>query len=164
MYVKGKGIVLREPSVVALRRDGRGREPVLAVAEEAKKVLGRASQDIKTLIASACPTAEEAMIEVKGRGLVAGIPRSLTITSEDVRVAIAECIDSVVETVRTALEHMPAELAADIVDRGIIPTGGGALLKNMDKLLGNETQLPVTIGDDPLIFRSNVTEAEEHRL
>jgi rod shape-determining protein MreB len=108
------------------------------------------AETIKMTIATACPMEEEATIEVKGRDLVAAIPRSLTITSEDVRVAIAECIDSILETVRIALDQMPPELAADIVDRGIVLTGGGALLKNMDELLRNETQLPVTIADDPL--------------
>jgi rod shape-determining protein MreB len=108
------------------------------------------AETLKMAVASACPMEEEATIEVKGRDLMAAIPKSLTISSEEVREAIGECIATIVETVRTALEQMPPELAADIVDRGIILTGGGALVKNMDVLLRNETHLPVIIADDPL--------------
>lgn len=108
------------------------------------------AETIKMAVASAYPMDEETTIEVKGRDLAAGIPRGLTISSEDVRMAIAECLNAVVETVRSALEQMPPELAADIVDRGMVLTGGGALLKHMDELLRNETQLPVTVADNPI--------------
>jgi len=89
-------------------------------------------------------------IEAKGRDLASGIPKILSIDSEEVRVAISEQVESIVETVKIALEQTPPELSADIVDRGIVLTGGGALLKNLDKLLSEETSLPVTVTDDPL--------------
>lgn len=111
----------------------------------------RTSELIKTTIGNAFPDPENIeTIEVKGRDLVSGIPKILAIDSEEIRVAIAEQIDSIVETVKIALEQTPPELAADIVERGIVMTGGGALLKNMDRLLREETRLPVTVTEDPL--------------
>jgi rod shape-determining protein MreB and related proteins len=111
----------------------------------------RTSEIIKTTIGNAYPDIDDiATIEVKGRDLVSGIPKILAIDSEEVREAIAEQIDAIVETVKIALEQTPPELAADIVDRGIVLTGGGALLKNLDRLLREETGLPITIADDPL--------------
>ncbi|MEW5736080.1 MAG: rod shape-determining protein [Thermodesulfobacteriota bacterium] len=111
----------------------------------------RTAEIIKTSIGNAYPDPENAeTMEVKGRDLVSGIPKILAIDSEEVRVAISEQIDAIVETVKLALEQTPPELAADIVDRGIVLTGGGALLKNLDKLLREETNLPITIADDPL--------------
>jgi len=110
----------------------------------------RTSEIIKTTIATAYPTDQVETIEVKGRDLVTGIPKILTIDSEEVRLAITEQIETIVETVRIALEQTPPELAADIVDKGIVLTGGGALLKNLDKLLRQETGLPITITEDPL--------------
>lgn len=111
----------------------------------------RTSELIKTTIGNAYPDPENLeTIEVKGRDLVSGIPKILAIDSEEIRVSIAEQIDSIVETVKIALEQTPPELAADIVDSGIVMTGGGALLKNMDKLLREQTRLPVTVTEDPL--------------
>ena len=111
----------------------------------------RTAEAIKTMIGNAYPDPENIeTIEVKGRDLVSGIPKILAIDSEEVRVAISEQIDAIVETVKIALEQTPPELAADIVDRGITLTGGGALLKNLDKLLREETSLPITVCDDPL--------------
>jgi rod shape-determining protein MreB len=111
----------------------------------------RTSEIIKTTIGNAYPDADDiATIEVKGRDLVSGIPKILAIDSDEVREAISEQIDAIVETVKIALEQTPPELAADIVDRGIVLTGGGALLKNLDRLLREETGLPITIADDPL--------------
>jgi rod shape-determining protein MreB len=89
-------------------------------------------------------------IEVRGRDLIAGIPKTLTIDSEEIRLAIMEQTDAIVEAVNAVLEHTPAELAADITDKGIVLTGGGALLKNMDKLLTEKTNLPINISEDPL--------------
>ncbi len=106
---------------------------------------------IKITIGNASPDPQDLeTIEVKGRDLASGIPKILSIDSEEIRVAISEQIDSIIETVKIALEQTPPELAADIVDRGIILTGGGALLKNLDKFLREETNLPITIADDPL--------------
>ena len=111
----------------------------------------RTAEIIKTTIGNAYPDPENIeTIEVKGRDLVSGIPKILAIDSEEIRVAISEQIESIVETVKTALEQTPPELAADIVDTGIVMTGGGALLKNLDKLLREETSLPITVTDDPL--------------
>ncbi len=111
----------------------------------------RTAEIIKTTIGNAYPDPENIeTIEVKGRDLVSGIPKILAIDSEEIRVAISEQIDSIVETVKTALEQTPPELAADIVDTGIVMAGGGALLKNLDKLLREETSLPITVTDDPL--------------
>jgi rod shape-determining protein MreB and related proteins len=111
----------------------------------------RTAEIIKTTIGNAYPDPENIeTIEVKGRDLVSGIPKILAIDSEEIRVATAEQIESIVETVKTALEQTPPELAADIVDTGIVMTGGGALLKNLDKLLREETSLPIKVTDDPL--------------
>lgn len=109
------------------------------------------SETIKTTIGNAYPDPKHLeTIEVKGRDLVSGIPKILEIDSEEIRVAISEQIDAILETVKIALEQTPPELAADIVDRGIVLTGGGALLKNFDKLLGEECGLPITVTEDPL--------------
>jgi rod shape-determining protein MreB len=105
---------------------------------------------IKVNVGNAYPTEEPECIDVKGRDLVTGIPKILTIDSEEVRKAIYERIITIVETVRIALEQTPPELSADVVDKGIVLTGGGALLKNLDVLLREETGLPITITDDPL--------------
>ena len=114
-------------------------------------LIGESSaEEIKIKIASAYPMDPEQQIEVKGRDLVTGIPQNVIITSEEVRKAISEQVDSIVQAVRIALEQTPPELAADIVDRGIVLTGGGALLKGLDQLLREETSLPITVVDDPL--------------
>ncbi len=114
-------------------------------------LIGESSaEEIKIKIASAYPMDPEQQIEVKGRDLVTGIPQNIIITSEEVRKAISEQVDSIVQAVRIALEQTPPELAADIVDRGIVLTGGGALLKGLDQLLREETSLPITVVDDPL--------------
>ena len=111
----------------------------------------RTSEIIKTTIGNAYPDPDDiSTIEVKGRDLVSGIPKILAIDSEEIRVAISEQIDAIVETVKIALEQTPPELAADIVDSGIVLTGGGALLKNLDKLLREESGLPIKITEDPL--------------
>ncbi len=110
----------------------------------------RTAEIIKTTIGNAYPLGEPEEIEVKGRDLVTGIPKILTINSEEVREAIQEQIDTIINTVKTALEQTPPELAADIVDRGIYLTGGGALLKHLDVLLHQETGVPIHIAEDPL--------------
>ncbi len=110
----------------------------------------RTAEIIKTTIGTAYPSEVVETIEVKGRDLVSGIPKILTIDSEEVRMSITEQIEAIVDTVKVALEQTPPELAADIVDKGIVLTGGGALLKNLDVLLREETGLPITITEDPL--------------
>ncbi|MFP4169173.1 MAG: rod shape-determining protein [Desulfonatronovibrionaceae bacterium] len=108
------------------------------------------AEQIKTTIGTAFDSDEEMEMEVKGRDLVSGIPQHIRITSSEVRKAISEQVDSIVQGVRIALEQTPPELAADIVDRGIVLTGGGALLRGLDQLLREETSLPITVVDDPL--------------
>ncbi|MGC2434306.1 MAG: rod shape-determining protein, partial [Desulfobaccales bacterium] len=109
----------------------------------------RTAEIIKTTIGNAFPGEPESM-DVKGRDLVSGIPKIININSDEVRMAIQEQIDAIIAAVKTALEQTPPELAADIVDRGIYLTGGGALLKGLDDLLKQETGLPIKIADDPL--------------
>jgi len=109
------------------------------------------AEQIKIHIGSAYPLGDkEPVMEVKGRDLVTGIPQNRPITAEEVREAISEQVEGIVQGVRIALEQTPPELAADIVDRGIVLTGGGALLKGLDQLLQHETQLPITVVEDPL--------------
>ena len=113
-------------------------------------LIGESSSEIiKNKIGSAYDVDEEEL-EIKGRDLVSGIPQHVTITSGEVRKAIAEQVDSIVQTVLIALEQTPPELAADIVDRGIVLTGGGASLRGLDQLLREETSLPITVVDAPL--------------
>jgi rod shape-determining protein MreB and related proteins len=112
----------------------------------------RTSEMIKMMIGSACHESDEddEIIEVKGRDLIAGIPKIIGLRSGEVVEAIAEPIRAIVETIKTALEQTPPELAADIVDNGIVLTGGGSLLRNLDELIRRETGLPVIVADDPL--------------
>jgi rod shape-determining protein MreB len=110
----------------------------------------RTAEIIKTTIGNAFPSDQIDTIEVRGRDLVTGIPKILTIDSDEIRKAISEQVETITETVRIALEQTPPELAADIVDKGIVLTGGGSLLKNLDILLREETKLPITITEDPL--------------
>ena len=111
----------------------------------------RTSESIKINIGNAYPdTKNLETIDVKGRDLVSGIPKIISIGAEEIRVAISEQIDAIIETVKIALEQTPPELAADIVDKGIVLTGGGGLLKNLDKLLSEATGLPIKVTEDPL--------------
>ncbi len=105
---------------------------------------------IKTTIGNAYPTGQVETMSIKGRDLVSGIPKTIDIDSDEIRESIQEQIDAIVETIKIALEQTPPELASDIVDRGIVLTGGGALLKNLDHLLRLETGLPITLTEDPL--------------
>jgi rod shape-determining protein MreB and related proteins len=110
----------------------------------------RTAEQIKQEIGTAYPLDEPITMEIKGRDLIEGIPKTLTVTDAEIREALAEPISLIVDAVRVALERTPPELSADIVDRGIVLTGGGSLLKNLDKLLREETGLPVSVAEDPL--------------
>src|SRR5258708_1130410 len=110
----------------------------------------RTAEQIKLEIGSAFPLDEPVTMEIKGRDLIEGIPKTLTITDAEIREALAQPIRLIVNAVRVALERTPPELSADIVDRGIVLTGGGSLLKNLDKLLREETGLPVSLARHPL--------------
>jgi rod shape-determining protein MreB len=109
----------------------------------------RTAEDIKKQIGSAFPLDEVLTVEVKGRDLVAGVPKTLTINSDEIRDALAEPVNAIVEAVRVVLERTPPELSADIVDRGIVLSGGGSQLKNLDVLLREETGLPVMVSENP---------------
>ena len=110
----------------------------------------RSAEVIKINIGTAYPTEEIQSMEVKGRDLVHGVPKTLEIKSEEVREALSEAINSIVESVKVALERTPPELSADIVDKGIVLVGGGSLLRNLDILLRESTGLPVILAEDPL--------------
>ena len=110
----------------------------------------RTAEEIKITIGSAFPLDEEKRMDVKGRDLVAGLPKTLTVTSEEIREALQEPISAIVDVIRNALENSPPELSADLVDRGVVLAGGGALLRGLDKLIAEQTALPVTLTDDPL--------------
>src|SRR5262249_16346408 len=110
----------------------------------------RTAELIKITIGSAYPGDEIQTMEIKGRDLVAGVPKTVVITDEEIRDSLLEPINQIVEAVRLSLERTPPELASDIVDRGIVLAGGGALLRNLDILLREETGLPVMMADDPL--------------
>lgn len=110
----------------------------------------RTAEEVKIQIGSAFPMEERMTMEVKGRDLVAGIPKTLIVSDEEIREAMAETFGSIVEAVKIALERTPPELAADIVDKGVVVSGGGALIRGMDTLLKESTGLPITLADDPL--------------
>ncbi|NLE87107.1 MAG: rod shape-determining protein [Myxococcales bacterium] len=108
------------------------------------------AERIKVTIGNAYALEEQLTMEVKGRDMVAGVPKTVVVNADEMRDALAEPINAIVEAVLLALERTPPELAADIVDKGVVLTGGGALLKNMDVLLREETGLPVMVSDDPI--------------
>jgi len=111
----------------------------------------RTGEEIKQTIGSAYPVGEEQSMEIRGRDLVTGLPRTLRVTSEEIRKAMAEPVAAIVEAIKVTLENTPPELAADIMDRGIVMTGGGALLKGLDVLISKETGMPVHVADEPLL-------------
>jgi rod shape-determining protein MreB len=110
----------------------------------------RTAEEIKFRLGSAYKTVENDRYEVRGLNLINGLPRTVTISRGEVREAMTETLTTVVEAVRRTLERCPPELAADIYDRGIMLTGGGALLQGLDELISNETEVPVLIAEDPL--------------
>jgi rod shape-determining protein MreB and related proteins len=110
----------------------------------------RTSEEIKIKIGSAYPLEKETSMEVKGRDLVAGLPKTLTVTSQEVREALMDPVSTIVQSVRITLERCPPELSADLVERGIVLAGGGALLRGLDRLIAEETGLPVHVAEDPL--------------
>lgn len=110
----------------------------------------RTAEEIKIKIGSAYPLNEKQEMEIKGRDLVAGIPKTLLVNDEEIREALAEPVRTIVETVKIALERTPPELAADIVDKGIVMAGGGSMIRGLDLLLREETGLPIILAEDPL--------------
>ena len=108
------------------------------------------AEEIKMELGCASPLMTEESMEIRGRDLNTGLPRNIIITSTQIMSALKESIEKIIETVKLTLEKTPPELAADLVEKGIVLTGGGALLKNLDKLLSKETNMPVYIADEPL--------------
>ena len=146
-----------------------GNEMDEAIVQYMKRVYNlmigeRTAEEIKIAIGSAYPQGEETSIEVKGRDLVAGLPKTLTVTSEEIRNALQEPITAIVEAVRMTLERCPPELCADLVDRGIVLAGGGALLRGIDKLIAEQTGLPVHVAEDPLSAVAEGTGVVLHEL
>jgi rod shape-determining protein MreB len=119
----------------------------------------RTAEEIKIRIGSAYPLDEEIDMEVKGRDSVAGLPKTIHITSQEVRDALSDTIGAIVDAVRATLERCPPELSADLVDRGFVMAGGGSLIRGIDRLLSDKTGLPVTVAEDPLSAVANGTGA-----
>jgi rod shape-determining protein MreB len=117
----------------------------------------RTAEEIKIKIGSAYPQQTEIVMDVKGRDLISGLPKTVKVTSQEVRTALQEPITSIVEAVRTVLERCPPELAADLLDRGIMLAGGGSLLRGIDRLIAEETGLPVFVSEEPLKAVANGT-------
>ena len=124
----------------------------------------RTAEEVKITIGSAYPLGEEMSMEVKGRDLVAGLPKTLTITSEEIREALQEPVSSIVEAIRITLERCPPELSSDLVDRGIVLAGGTSQLRGMDKLIAEQTGLPVHVAEDPLSAVAEGTGVVLHEL
>jgi rod shape-determining protein MreB len=119
----------------------------------------RTAEEIKLRVGSAYPLDEELTMEVKGRDSVAGLPKTIHITSQEIREALSDTIGAIVDAVRATLERCPPELSADLVDRGFVLAGGGSLIRGIDRLLSEKTGLPVTIAEDPLSAVANGTGA-----
>jgi rod shape-determining protein MreB len=117
----------------------------------------RTAEEIKISVGSAYPLETELTMEVRGRDSVAGLPKTLRITSQEIRECLSDTFNSIIEVVRSALERCPPELSADLVDRGIVLAGGGSLIRNLDRLLSEATGLPVILSDDPLSAVANGT-------
>lgn len=117
----------------------------------------RTAEEIKIQVGSAYPLEEEMSMEVRGRDSVAGLPKTIQITSQEIREALADTMSAIIELVRNALERCPPELSADLVDRGLVLAGGGAMIRGLDKLISDATGLPVIVADDPLSAVANGT-------
>ena len=132
-----------------------GDEMDMAIIEYLKKTYNlmigeRTAEEIKIRIGSAYPLEEEMTMDVRGRDLISGLPKNVSVTSVEIRESLQEPVQAIVDASKMTLEHTPPELAADLIDRGIVLAGGGSLLRGLDKRLAEETQLPVHIADDPL--------------
>ncbi len=139
-----------------------GDEMDAATSQHMKRVYNlmigeRTAEDIKIKIGSAYPLAEESVMEVKGRDLISGLPKTIKITSQEIRAALQEPLTSIVEAVRVTLERCPPELAADLIDRGIMLAGGSSQLRGLDRLISEETGLPVFVSEEPANAVANGT-------
>jgi rod shape-determining protein MreB len=131
-----------------------GDEMDMAIMEYLRKTYNlmigeRTSEEIKIRIGSAYPLEEELTMDVRGRDLIAGLPKTISITSVEVREALADTVQVIVDAAKSTLEHTPPELAADLIDRGIVMAGGGSLLRGIDRRIAEETGLPVHVAEDP---------------
>src|SRR5438874_8872508 len=121
------------------------------VKKEYSVALGeRTSEAIKLAVGSAWPVAEDMIAEIKGRDLVSGLPKTIHVTSEEIRKALEEPVNAIIDAVKNTLDRCPPELSADVMDKGIVLTGGGALLKGMDERLKHETGMPIHVAENPL--------------
>ena len=121
------------------------------VKKEHSLLIGdRTAEEIKVVLGSAYPLAREARAEIRGRDLVSGLPEVVSVTTEDIRDALEESVTAICDAVRSTLDRTPPELAADIMEARIMLAGGGALLRNLDQRMANETGMPITVADDPL--------------
>jgi rod shape-determining protein MreB len=154
----GAGLPITEPAGSMIVDIGGGTTDIAVISlagivySKAVRVAGNEMDEaiIKMELGSAYPLDERMTMEIKGRHLIEGVPKTITITDEEIRESLAETVNVIVDAVRVALERTPPELSADIVDRGIVITGGGSLLRNLDKRLREETGLPVSSAEDPL--------------
>ena len=153
----GAGLPITEPHGNMIVDIGGGTTDIAVISlsgivySRAVRVAGNEMDEaIKIELGSAFPLDEPLSMDVRGRNLIEGIPKTITITDDEVREALADSVSTIVNAVRVALERTPPELSADIVERGIVLTGGGALLKNLDKRISIETGLPVSVAEDPL--------------
>ncbi len=122
------------------------------VKKEHSLLIGeRTAEEIKIVLGSAYPLAREARADIRGRDLVSGLPRVVSVTTEDIREGLDESVTAICDAVRGTLDHTPPELAADIMEVGIVLAGGGALLRNLDQRIANETGMPITVAQDPLL-------------
>ena len=111
----------------------------------------RTAEDVKIKLGNAAPIDKKESMEVRGRDLVTGLPRTLAVTAEEIQTALAEPIGAIIEAIKVTLERTPPELAADIMDRGIVMSGGGSMLRNLDILVNRETGMPVHLTEEPLL-------------
>ena len=143
------GIVSSES--IRVGGDGFDDAIVQFVKKEHSLLIGeRTAEEIKIALGSAYPLAREARAEIRGRDLVSGLPRVVSITTEDIREGLEESVVAICDAVRSTLDRTPPELAADIMETGIMLAGGGALLRNLDQRMANETGMPITVALDPL--------------
>ena len=119
-------------------------EPLVQVAQQ------RTAEEIKMSIGSAFPLPDEPSAEIRGRDLVSGLPKTIVVSAEEIRRAIEEPVSDIIDAIKVTLDKCPPELAGDVMDRGIVLTGGGALLRNLDERLRHETGMPVLVADNPL--------------
>ncbi|MDR2435860.1 MAG: rod shape-determining protein [Puniceicoccales bacterium] len=143
---------------VRIGGDEMDRSIISYVKREYNLIIGeRSAEEIKVKLGSAAPLDEELSMSIKGRDSIAGLPRTITITSQEIREALKDAVASIVGVIKGALEQCPPELSADLVDKGVVLAGGGSMIRNLDVLVSDETGLPVIVAEDPLSAVANGT-------